>query len=492
MFRTSAAVLLLWLAAAPEVAAQLCGRNSPAEPVPRCRHRFGGEEIGCGEPDAVRLWPAGLRPGRPGQTLPLDRDSTQWESTTPPGANSGHELFHSVDVVGTDLYVVYNSGLQVWKIDGPRAEFPTRVFSRDGWRGDFLDFPEPGKNDFYTLDVAAIAGGGSNLIAVAAVDTAGVSLWQHVLSPPSLGQLYQDLANDSRQVRLAERHGVTWALAAGVFGIGVYDVSRARELAAPCLDFAGTVCPGIYRGRLGNVAPATFVDVVERDDGLWIVATGGPGLPLEIWRLSDPAQPATAERMFLGLPGGGQGVAWFEKDGVPYLGVVQRIGISWQIRIYDVAHCLDAGGCGSLGAAVWSRAVPTVAVLRFLTYSVSNGRPFLYFGAEAFELGGSKTELLLDLERFPEEVAAVTDGAGTYFDPCSGHQVDYWGDYYPLNGRGLNNVRPRVARFRGKYLYRAAWGLLDVHVYTPPSPPPATSIFKDGFERGLSGWAGGF
>jgi hypothetical protein len=131
--------------------------------------------------------------------------------------------------------------------------------------------------------------------------------------------------------------------------------------------------------------------------------------------------------------------------------------------------------------------LPTTAILRFLTYSVSNDRPYLYYGLEGFETEGPKAEMLLDLSSFPSQVTEITDGGGTYFDACSGFNVDYWGDYYPGNTNGLRHVRPRIGKFNGYTFYRAAYGILDVHVRQDVAPPD--QIFSDGFESGdTSSW----
>ncbi|MEE8522426.1 MAG: hypothetical protein V3T72_00725, partial [Thermoanaerobaculia bacterium] len=305
---------------------------------------------------------------------------------------------------------------------------------------------------------------------------------------PSIRQLYQDLGNDSRQVRLVETDGTVYAVAAGSGGVYVYDVTRAQALEDPCLDDSGTVCPGVYRGELGNFFIAHYLDVIRRGENHYVVAAGGPGIPVEIWELANPASPGLAVQRFAGLPSGAQGLAFFKHGGSFYLAAVARVGTTWELRIFNVDGCLDADGCGSLGAPVWTRPLPAASVLRFLTYSESDGRPFLYFGLEGFELAGSKAELLLDLSSFPSQVTEITDGGGTYFDACSGFNVDYWSDYYPANTNGLRNVRPRIGKFNGHYFYRAAYGILDVHVRLDVVPPEL--IFTDGFESGdTSSWS---
>jgi hypothetical protein len=465
--------------------AQICGGNSPAVPVPECRSSLDGTEVACNDPDAVRMWPDGFRPGEPGRTFPIERDSTQYNTTTIPGAISGHELFQSVYPLDGYLYVAYNAGLQVWDIHTD-PEVPQLVFVRDGWNGDFLDFPFFGENDFFVDDVSAIRSGDDALVALSGRTTVGFGIWRHVEDPASFDQLYQDLGNRSIQTRSFEFGGNLYAFAAGQLGVFAYDLTAAEALAGPCLDDGGSVCPGVFLGKVGATGFSSALDVLQRGGNVYVVRSGSAAAPIEIWEVSDPATPGTAVSRFSGLPAGAWGVSLFERGGVAYLGVVEKDGGASMLRIYDVDACLDADGCGSLGAPVYTRALGMpFASPQYLTYSTSFGTPFLYYGANGFGLEGIKAELLLDLGAFPGgAVTEITDGGGSYTDACTGNTVDYWGDYYPGNGNGLRNVRPLVGRFDGAYFYRAAFGILDVHVNEG-----AGVIFFDGFESGdTSAW----
>ncbi|MEE8526807.1 MAG: PKD domain-containing protein, partial [Thermoanaerobaculia bacterium] len=448
-----------------------CGNNDPAVPVPECRNQNNGQQVPCSDANAVRLWPAGLRPGLPGQTLPPERDSTDWTSTTIPGALSGHELFHGLDILGNKLYVAYNAGFQVWDIAGSNAERPSRELTKDGWRGDFLDFPSFGENDFYIDDIEVVAAGGKNLIALSGRVTVGFTVWEHSITPLGLVQKYQDLGKRSQRVRVVNQGGINYAFAGGQLGIFVYDISQAQALTAPCLDDSGTVCPGVYRGRLGETNLSLFLDAIRRDGRVYIAKSGGNGVPVEIWEVTTPSSPGTAVRRFQGLSGGGQGLAFFEVNTIPYLAVVEKVGTGWRLRIYNVNACLDTNGCGSLGPALVDRALNVAASSpQLLNYSLSNSTPFLYYGANEFGLEGDQVEQLLDLSNFPGSVSEITDSGGTYTDNCNGQTIDYWGDYYPDNDYGLRNIRPMVGKFRGDKFYRAAFGILDVHVREAQEP----------------------
>lgn len=473
--RPSALLTILLALAAPPATLGL--GDPPAFPVPECRDASNGDEVPCSDPGAVRLWPPGFQPGLPGQALPEERDSTGWDALTVPGADSGYELFESLDVEAGHLFVAYNAGLQVWDLSGGRAEDPLRRAVADGWRGDFLSFPPIGENDFLTNDVAAAGPAGRGtavLVAVAADAPVGVSIWR--FTPPStLAPLYQDAGNESEQVRVAQFDGTVYAFAAGAGGISVYDMSAAAALPTPCLDAGGTVCPGVYLGEVGTMTTGHYLDLVERGGNVYLAAANGgsSGLDLEIWEVSDPADPGGAALKFAGLDADTFGTALFELGGGYYLAAVED-----DVNIYDAAACLDADGCASPGAPLASIARLPFINPQYLTYSESDGVPFLYYGIFA-NLQGTKIERLLDLTTLggTNQITEITDGGGTYTDPVTLNPVDYWGDYYPGNAFGLPNVAPLVGRFEGRYFYRAAFGILDVHVR-------GGAIFSDGFESG--------
>ena len=470
-------ILLLAVTLADPLFGQ-CGRNDPAFPVPECRNELDGGEVACTDAHAVRLWPEGFRPGLPGQQLPANRDSTQYEEFTVPGLATGHELFHSLDIVGNYLYVVYNAGLQVWNIAGGNAEDPQRRFVRDGFSGDFLGPFETGEAVLLTDDIAAVdpAGGDQEvLVAVSGKTGVGTSLWEHNPSPEALEQLYQDPSTDTRRIRAAELGGSVYAFGSGLQGVYVYDITRARNLASPCLDDAGSVCPGVYRGPL---ATGLFVhlDVIERGGNIYVAASRGLFSPLEIWELANPAVPGSAVSKFSGDVGDGVfAVELFEHGGSFYLAALVRVSSGRRLQIYNVDSCLDANGCASLGSPLWSFTPLVTGTSTYLTFSTSGNTPFLYYGLMDGNLAGTKVEGLFNLSTLgsTNQITEITDGGGTYIDGDSdpddsctgtGNTVDYWGDYYERNGLGLRNIRPRVGKFKGDYFYRAAYGILDVHV----------------------------
>ena len=434
--RLSGPVILACALAGAPVALAANGDNSPAQPVPRTRA-------------GVALWPpSGLRPGRPGTRLPRERDSTDYLSTTIPGTVSGHELFQSLDIANGTLYVAYNAGLQIWNISGANAEAPLRMGVKDGWRGDFTEFPPPGEASNFVEDVAALAVGPDEvLIALSGLGQVGTTLWRHARS--GFTQIAQHRERVSRQVRMAYAGERAVAFGAGpTAGVVVFDAATGADL-----------------GVLGGDASSKrYLDVLEHDGRVIVVASNGNSIPLRLWTLTDPARPESARLRYDGasLGAGVKGVALFEHAGRAYLALVK----SHVVRVHAIDHCIDRG-CGDVGTPVWQLALPgRWPATEFLTASRGpGGRPYLYYGMETSGLDGTRKELLLDLSGLgdPGHVPEITDGGGRYTDAC-GNQVDYWGEYYDGNENGFRNFHPRVGRWHGRVFYRATNATLDTHV----------------------------
>ncbi len=488
------AVLTLLLTAAAQPATlrgQTCSGLEPAFAVPES------------------LWLDGrFRPGATdlaGNQLPPERDSTGWMSLTVPGFSSGHEIFESLDVAGDYLYVAYNAGFSIWDISGANAEDPERIKVRDGWNfsdcqadpncGPFLSFPDASKISFLVEDIDVLPDPGSSnvYVAVSGSDPVGMSLWQFDTATQSLTPIYQDTTRDSRQVRLASvaagRRGSTvYAFSSYGSGLAVYDLTQALAI-APCLEETGSDCPGVYRGNLGAVSTGRYLDVMQRPTGELLVATSNGNLSsqgLELWQVDDPSSPGAAVQLFSGLDDRTFGNALFSYEGNDYLAALERDGAFNVIKIFDINGC--SGGPCSLGTPVFDGVgVPPRLSSQFLTFSTTGGTPFLYYGLVA-SFGGPKVEQLLNLRTLGhpgQNITEMTDGGPTYFDACELGDLDYWSWYYPGNEFGLRNMSPRIGKFNPdtNFFYRAAGGILDVHVYLG-------EIFSDGFESGdTSRWS---
>ncbi len=496
------AVLTLLTTAAVQPAG-LSGQESPDRDV---------ELLGCsgrtpGFAVTEDLWLPGVF--QPGETalsnnqIPAERDSTQWSSATAPGFDSGHEIFQSVDVLGDHLYVAYNAGLSIWNVGGAaNAENPVRVKVRDGWNfgfcqgdpdcGPFLSFPNFGEVDFLVEDVDVLAqtGGPNHYIAVSGKDPVGTSLWQFNTSTQALTAIYQDTTHASRQVRLLEDGGTIYVFTNDAGGLEVYSFTQALGQ-APCLEEEGAPvdCPGVHLGQIGTVDDGRYLDVLRRPSGEILVATtDGDAGPqhLELWSLDDPSSPGSAVQLFDGLHIRTFGVALFNYEGNDYLAALERDGSVNVIKIFNVNGC--SGSACSLGAPVFDGvSVPPRISDQFLTFSMSGNTPFLYHGLFG-ALQGEKVEQLLDLTtlgRPGQNITEITDGGPTYFDTCQNEDLGYWAWYYTGNDFGFDNFNPRVGKFNGNYFYRAAGGMLDVHIREGEATPTITVELSDPDPQGL-------
>ncbi len=513
---TRFAVLTLLLIAATLPAAlqaQVCSGQIPGRfvPGPPPNHDPAAPGIDLWIPEVFR---PGLT-GRPNRQLPADRDSTEWDSIFNPGYHTGLELFESVDVLGDHLYVAYNSGFSIWDVSGGNAENPVRIKVRDGWNkhpcpadpdcGPFLSFPSlPAEVDQLIEDIDVLeASGGTNVyIAVSGKNPVGLSLWRFNTNSKNVSAIYQDIDRPvSRQVRLVRSGGRLYVFSSYSGGIAVYDLTQAIAL-GQCLEETGTDCPGVYRGDVGSITSGRFVDVLQRPTGELLIAasdarvSGPSGQGLELWQMNDPANPGVATQLFDGLDPETYGSALFSHEGNDYLAAVENDGSLNKIRIWNINACGGGGGACSLGASLFDLPGPRFLSDQFLTYSTSDGTPFLYYGLFANGLPGPQVEQLLDLTtlgRAGQNITEMTDGGATYLDNCAEEDLDYWAWYYPGNEFGPKNLTPRIGKFHpdSGYFYRAARGILDVHVWEgfDPLEPTVITTVNDPDPEGLY-WMG--
>jgi len=473
---SSVAVLGLALALSlfgnSSVAQAQCGGNTPAFPVPEFR-------------GSTRLWPTnGFRPGNPAQQLPASRDTTQYLSTTFPSAASGHELYWALDVVGDRVFTMYNSGLQVWDVGGANAETPVRLHYRDGIEGHWFFHTPPGEADGYLTDIAAIQDPSNSnriLIAVSSLAPVGVTIWRFDRTSGALSQAYQNTSLEASDVEMINYGGTVYAFFATGTGAFVLNVSQTNNLTGGCLDNA---CPGgINLGKVGTAAGSRYLSVIERGGNLYMASSLG-GLspsapPPEIWELN-PALPSLAIRRFVGTVKDTHSPVFFSKSSTYYMAVVE----ARHVKIYNVNDCLDNSGCSALPAATFDHTLRTQNwSYNFLSYSVSEGTPFLYYGFEGIFPSGPAYERLFDLSNLggSNVISEITSTGQTYTDACNGlGPIGYWADYYERNDHGYRNFAPRKGKFGGRYFYRANVATFDVHVRasvvtTPSITTTATS-----------------
>lgn len=447
--------------------------------------------------------PGVFRPGVTGlacDQLPSGMDSSGWESLTVPSRFASHEQYQGLDVLGDFLYVAYNAGIQVWDIGGEKAEQPVEVAAADGFPpfNNWLIFPHPAEDDFFVedIDVLAPSSGGSLVyIAVAARGPVGFSIWQFNTNNGALTQLFQETSN-SRMARLVEFDGPTgpvlYAFSGHGNGVRVFNVTEAIA-AAPCADDAGvsgSPCPNVFEGSLSTNSGGFIDTYVAPSGAIYLSNSDGNlvnSLGVELWQINNPSNPSGAIKRFSGLNTVSFGTSLFEKGGDTYLSVVERVGSSNRIKIFDIDACLTSNCSGTPGTLVFDDLpLPPYSTRQFLTYSEggSNNVPFLYYGLRASSLAGDHVEQLLDLTSLgtvSQNITEMTDGGPTYFDTCQQEDLGYWSYYYPGNEFGIQNFTPRIGKFNPGtiYFYRAARGLIDVHVWEGGSsgdPNISTSI----------------
>ncbi|MEM6793613.1 MAG: PKD domain-containing protein [Acidobacteriota bacterium] len=471
----------LALFAVPASATECGEPGTPARTVPQFRSEIPGQSI----------WPLdsfGEVIFKPASQIPLQRDSTDYLTLTIPGSQSGHELFQDVAVLdGNDdwLFVAYNAGLQIWDLRTSPAN-PQRLLFRDGWQRQIREFPGFGEGDTYidAIDVIAAPTGSNAFIALAGRSGHGISIWRFNLINGDLEQIFQSARNWYRDVELINHsNGRTYALApssdASNGGLHVFDVTAANG--SPCFDdeVAPDVCPQ-YEGTVGTMVDGAYVDTVQIGSETYLVASDGSSFPTDrlrtqIWLLTDPDNPGSANLKFDGLNNNTRGVQLFEMNSRYFLGVIDYLGATNTFsRVYEATSCLDADGCTSVGSPLWSAANRAISGnFQFLTVSKSGNRTFLYYGLETTPLNGSRTEALYDITSLGtggSNVFEITDAGADYVDPCSSQVIDYWGDYYTNNAYGIDNLLPRHGIFIGKYFYRAAIGVLDIHELVQDDP----------------------
>ena len=522
--RRLALVLLFSSFPAAALFAGDCEPDTPARPVPQFDPDLApGVSLWPLDPVTgdIRFQPAGLPESIERDdldSLPINRDSTLFSTQSVPGEFSGHELFMDVAAAGSRvqgapasdwLVVVYNAGVEVWNVAGNPAH-PLLVEQMDGWLppsgpGDWAVFPPGGEEDIFVLGVDVVEDADRLVIGVASRASVGFAVWVFDKLSLTLSQVYQDPLNiDGEDVSLVEDpNGKIYAFVTsrGVSGddggLYVYDLTTAAA-GSLCVDPEGMHTCGVFRGEMGNLPKVQHVSALVAGGETYVAVADGVlsnnPLDFELWEVSDPENPNTSTLKFSGLGDRVSSPQLFSYNGAHYLALLEDVGGGpnpEQMRVHDVTACLDADGCLTLGPALATETIDnSFPNVHFLDVSFSGGAPFLHYGMETTGLFGNGFERLWQLESLPTPTPAdslpeLTDGGGTYTDPCNGEQVGYFGDYFTGNEFGLRQFNPRHAIFNGEYLYRAGKSILDIH-HLRELPGV---IFADGFESGdVSRW----
>ncbi|HEV7516768.1 MAG TPA: PKD domain-containing protein, partial [Thermoanaerobaculia bacterium] len=408
---------------------------------------------------------------------PFCRDSTAFDEFQ--NIYSSYPWFMSVDTENGYAFLGLAYGMQIYDARStPQSPAPVG-------RLLYSDIPVPANSaetkwPIQSVDapagidtIAALAGeSGIGLVAVDTTDK----------TKPKV--LFQSYLLDGEQVYAATLGGRQYAFLAAssgnpAGGVFVYDLTRARSFDKCTEHYPSqdpTVfpqCQGVFVGKLGTRTSAQYVHGV----GNFVVLSSGTGRGFEIWNVADPAHPQLA---LTGL--GSQsvyGVALWQQAGRYYLALRTDhfdAAMSRQVnqaQTYDVT-CVT-GSCAGLAAPLSSLELDSGTSNFYVTYSTSNGVPYIYYGEDDKCRGGGQREWLFDVSN-PAAPRDVSPGTG------------YWGWYYRGNPTGFNNVMPRSGKFIGDYFYRAALSIFDIHKHNP-SATPTPFIFIGGPTVGLTNQA---
>ena len=479
---------------AGEAGTTACFDGSPAIPVDQFRTIPGQ--------GTFEMWPDNLQPVEPLATaLPAERDSTQYSGFERPGQSGGLEFFYDLDIeedpTGTYLYMVYNAGFQIWDIDGALATTPQLLSQRDGWLGDFDEFEDPVTEFYFKIwDIDAInpPASSATLVALPGELPIGLTIWDAADKSNPI-QLYQDTGKVGLQVAAANIGGRSYVFYGANNGISVYDMTRAREI-GPCFESTSTAtnfCGGnsnpVWRGLL-NPWPwgrAEYLAVLETEIGgqtrHFIAVSDGTAasaLGTAIREITNAASlPPTATTIVEDLSTFSFGVDLFEVNDRHYLAVVNL----FDLEIHDVTACLASSpGCSlAIPEVDLETAGNPLPAAQYVTFSESNGRPFLYKTSHSLcsrppSTSDPDPEYLLDLSGLGAKGTVVDIRGEEYLDPNHTNpqrRIDYFTSYYDQSTDGFSAFSSHGGVFHGIYFYRASQSMFDIHEWTGDVAPSA-------------------
>ncbi len=433
----------------------LAGVLGGAEPTiaQTCQDELTCQFLACRSPATSvpsALW-GELRPATPGQ-VPPRRDNTNFnEFTTLPGPNE--PFWMSLDVENGWVFAGIGQGLEIWNARANPAK-PTRVALVGP-----ASFPTWGLDPHFREVVQDVDApdGFDMVVAVALGATGGLAVFDTTQKGGPYGK-YADLGKNAEEVYATRIGSINYSFTAtrGA-GLLVHNLTNARALSLTCREStpAEQVC-GVYEGRVGSRDSIAYVDGAGTADGRrhWVVASGGGyARGLDVWEVTRPGSPS---RVLSGLATEFvHGVAlWRGTGGGLYLATrVMLTSAATEARIYDLT-CL-ASGCSALPAPIWTATMPTGGSRLPVTDSSSGSRDFVYFGTVNQCAQGPQAEWLFDVTS-PGSPRDVTPPGG------------YWGWYYRRNPTGFNRISPRMGKFVGRFFYRTAYSLFDIHELTTP------------------------
>jgi len=393
-------------------------------------------------------------------------DGSGWNFGSTPGKDQRY--WHDVDVENGWIFTATGRGLQVFDArttpESPEAK--TYFFASTS------TVPDWHQNDtkFYLFGVDAPSGY-DGVVAVASISGNGMLIFDTRNKSITPQLVYQDESKEGSQVWATSYGGSYYAFYAATSDrVLVYNMSAALNITNPnnahgCLDESPNSLP--CRDSQGH---QVYVGKVNTQYGVSYLHGAGDylavseGIQVELWRVSSPASPQQVLKF--SPPGQSKGVAMWQVGSNYYLAVLQATGSAPRIlRIYDVS-CVTSGCAGAPPVVgTYNMNHPEAAEMLYVTVSQAGGSTFLYVGGDNQFSGGAQREYLVDASNPVSPVELTPPFAPT----------GYWGWYYYGNPTGYNWVMPRTAKLataaNGKtYLYRAAFGLFDVHELKGSTP----------------------
>jgi len=405
-------------------------------------------------------------------------DATTWTGSQRP--TTRYPISTAVDIENGWVFQSFYGGFSIYDARTNPAD-PQRVSLIGGYEGGFPGWP-PAPGEFtqivFYIDVPE---GNDNLAAVAGVSNVGLSIWD-TTNKSAPRELYQDTSKYSYQVYAARIGGRDYVFAADFqsdLGLHVYDMTAAKSLnVTPCVQESG-LCSGVALGRIGNREAAKYVAGLAVGSRHFVVKSGGDtaGTGVSIWEVTNPQQPSLVVEDFRGFGQNGSthGVAMWSQNGHHYLAARHK----GDGKIFDVTSCLTTGCSNLQSLQVWRDSLkpyPESTYWLSATFSRSGATPFVYFGNHDTCRQGEaafQTEYLYNVT----DATAPADVTPPNHISDLGESVDYWSWYYSDTVRGYGHFGPRMAKFNGQYLYRAAATIFDIHKWTGGAPTPPVANF---------------
>jgi hypothetical protein len=394
-------------------------------------------------------------------------NSTSWTGSQRPSLT--YNISTTVDIENNWLFVSNYDGFSIWDASANPTN-PTKVVHKGGFEGQIPGWNPTGEFTQVVFGVDAPEGIDTIMALAAMPNTLGFTIWDTTNKTNPI-ELYRDTARASYQVYAARIGGRDYAFVAdflGTTGLHRYDMTAARSFTG-CAQTSPSACPGVYMGVIGGTQQVKYVTGLAVGGRQFVVTSGGDttGTGIRIYDVTNATAPVEIVRDFQGYATyhSTHGIAMWTQDGHHYLAARHDN----TAKIFDVTTCLTTGCANLQSLMIWSEAlrpIPDAQYWMSATFSRSGTTPFVFFGHHDVcvtgEAPGHK-EMLYDVTN-PAQPREVTPPQ-TIQD--LGETVDYWSWFYSDTVRGFAHFAPRVAKFNGAYLYRAAATIFDVHKYNP-------------------------